>query len=163
MNTHFPVTYPQTSYLDVSLIYKSYGAYYWLDFEWLPRKMQRQGERPTVSRTPGTTLGLIQLRAFRRSATSPVFASLYDTPGATRINGWPLKCQSLDIFFIYKLGLSWIVLASVRSSFSDLPDDSWNMRTYEIYPNLKYYMTCNLWPHQVRMIKTPRFHSPKGI
>lgn len=46
--------------------------------------MQRQGERPTVSRTPGTTLGLIQLRAFRRSATSPVFASLYDTPGATQ-------------------------------------------------------------------------------
>eukprot|EP00439_Symbiodinium_sp_Y106_P029004 s5678_g3.t1 len=37
--------------------------------------------RPIVSRTPGTTLGTIQLRAFRRSATSPVFASLYDTPG----------------------------------------------------------------------------------
>ncbi|CAE7404045.1 NOA1 [Symbiodinium natans] len=37
--------------------------------------------RPLVSRTPGTTLGTIQLRAFRRSATSPVFASLYDTPG----------------------------------------------------------------------------------
>ena len=69
--------------------------------------MQRQGERPTVSRTPGTTLGLIQLRAFRRSATSPVFASLYDTPGATRINGWPLKRQSLDYFFHLQ---TWLVV-----------------------------------------------------
>jgi len=42
--------------------------------------------RPIVSRTPGTTLGTIQLRAFRRSATSPVFASLYDTPGVHQPN-----------------------------------------------------------------------------
>eukprot|EP00933_Yihiella_yeosuensis_P003622 TRINITY_DN10671_c0_g1_i3.p1 TRINITY_DN10671_c0_g1~~TRINITY_DN10671_c0_g1_i3.p1 ORF type:complete len:734 (-),score=157.40 TRINITY_DN10671_c0_g1_i3:98-2239(-) len=37
--------------------------------------------RPMISRTPGTTLGTIPLRAFRRSPTSPVFSSLYDTPG----------------------------------------------------------------------------------
>ncbi|CAJ1363488.1 unnamed protein product [Effrenium voratum] len=43
-------------------------------------------ERPLVSRTPGTTLGLIQMRAFRRSATSPVFAALYDTPGVHQPN-----------------------------------------------------------------------------
>eukprot|EP00929_Paragymnodinium_shiwhaense_P028153 TRINITY_DN16388_c0_g1_i1.p1 TRINITY_DN16388_c0_g1~~TRINITY_DN16388_c0_g1_i1.p1 ORF type:complete len:1165 (-),score=282.55 TRINITY_DN16388_c0_g1_i1:215-3709(-) len=38
-------------------------------------------DRPLVSRTPGTTLGTMQLRAFRRSATSPVWSCLYDTPG----------------------------------------------------------------------------------
>lgn len=61
--------------------------------------MQRQGERPTVSRTPGTTLGLIQLRAFRRSATSPVFASLYDTPGATQNQRVAIETQMFGWFF----------------------------------------------------------------
>jgi len=43
-------------------------------------------ERPVVSRTPGTTLGTMPLRAFRRSGTSPVFACLYDTPGVHQPN-----------------------------------------------------------------------------
>lgn len=51
-----------------------------------PQGKVEQCNRPLVSRTPGTTLGLMQLRAFRRSATSPVFASLYDTPGVHQPN-----------------------------------------------------------------------------
>eukprot|EP00971_Amphidinium_carterae_P012269 241446-Amphidinium_carterae.1 len=36
---------------------------------------------PVISQTPGTTLGMIPLRAFRRSRESSVFAHLFDTPG----------------------------------------------------------------------------------
>ncbi|CAK9043421.1 unnamed protein product [Durusdinium trenchii] len=51
-----------------------------------PQGQVEKCERPLVSKTPGTTLGLIQLRAFRRSANSPVFASLFDTPGVHQPN-----------------------------------------------------------------------------
>jgi len=37
--------------------------------------------RPIISDTPGTTLALLPIRAFRRSNTSSVFSQLYDTPG----------------------------------------------------------------------------------
>ncbi|CAE8613536.1 unnamed protein product [Polarella glacialis] len=48
-------------------------------------------ERPVVSKTPGTTLGTIPLRAFRRSVTSRIFASLFDTPGVHQ----PTSLQNL--------------------------------------------------------------------
>lgn len=46
-----------------------------------PNGKVEEVERPMVSDTPGTTLGIMPLRAFRKNATSRLFASLYDTPG----------------------------------------------------------------------------------
>mmetsp|Transcript_102444 Transcript_102444/g.256681 ORF Transcript_102444/g.256681 Transcript_102444/m.256681 type:complete len:856 (-) Transcript_102444:93-2660(-) len=55
-------------------------------------------ERPLVSDTPGTTLGIMPLRAFRRSNTSQVFASLYDTPGIHQ----PRSMQNLLPIEVYE-------------------------------------------------------------
>jgi len=48
-------------------------------------------EVPVISQTPGTTLGMIPLRAFKRSANSSVYAHLYDTPGVHQ----PFSMQNL--------------------------------------------------------------------
>ncbi|CAK0819941.1 unnamed protein product, partial [Prorocentrum cordatum] len=55
--------------------------------------------RPLVSSMPGTTLGIIPLRAFRKSVTSRVYSSLYDTPGVHQA----LSMQSLVPITEYSL------------------------------------------------------------
>lgn len=54
--------------------------------EKFPDGMVEECMRPVVSSVPGTTLGTIPLRCFRKSSSAMVFSTLYDTPGVHQPN-----------------------------------------------------------------------------
>eukprot|EP00434_Breviolum_minutum_P004570 symbB.v1.2.004031.t3/scaffold227.1/size261201/17 len=129
--------------------------------------MQRQGERPTVSRTPGTTLGLIQLRAFRRSAISPVFASLYDTPGVHQPNSMqnllPIDeynyVQPTRHFAVHTVTPAKDVLAQLKASDEAVSHESlqrWLGRSVRYlwgFPNQKPVLAVEVYPPISAMLK----------
>jgi len=68
------------------------------DLEWrYPSGNVETVERPLISSTPGTTLGIIPLRVFRKTADSEIYALLYDTPGVHQ----PKSMQNLLPIDVY--------------------------------------------------------------
>jgi len=132
-----------------------------------PQGKVEQCERPTVSRTPGTTLGLIQLRAFRRSATSPVFASLYDTPGVHQPNSMqnllPIDeynyVQPTRHFAVHTVTPAKDVLAQLKASDEAVSHESlqrWLGRSVRYlwgFPNQKPVLAVEVYPPISAMLK----------
>eukprot|EP00434_Breviolum_minutum_P004569 symbB.v1.2.004031.t2/scaffold227.1/size261201/17 len=132
-----------------------------------PQGKVEQCERPTVSRTPGTTLGLIQLRAFRRSAISPVFASLYDTPGVHQPNSMqnllPIDeynyVQPTRHFAVHTVTPAKDVLAQLKASDEAVSHESlqrWLGRSVRYlwgFPNQKPVLAVEVYPPISAMLK----------
>ncbi|CAK8993708.1 unnamed protein product [Durusdinium trenchii] len=132
-----------------------------------PQGQVEKCERPLVSKTPGTTLGLIQLRAFRRSANSPVFASLFDTPGVHQPNSMQNLLDIKDYnyvqptrhFAVHTVTPAKDVLAELEASDEPVSEESlkrWLGRSVRYlwgFPNQKPVVAVEVFPPISAMLK----------